>query len=47
MASVTIKARSFARHDILAMYKECLTLVRKFPSVKRDEMYQDVRLGEP
>ncbi|KAA0171953.1 hypothetical protein FNF28_00270 [Cafeteria roenbergensis] len=43
MASVTIKARRFARGDILGMYKECLTLVRSFPSIKREELFQDIR----
>lgn len=46
MASVTIRARTFARGDILGMYKECLTLVRSFPSIKRDELYEDIRTGE-
>ena len=46
MASVTIKARRFARGDILGMYKECLTLVRSFPSIKREELFQDIRTGE-
>lgn len=46
MASVTIRARSFARGDILGMYKECLTLVRSFPSIKRDELYEDIRTGK-
>jgi len=25
------------------MYKECLTLVRSFPSIKREELFQDIR----
>ena len=45
MASVTIRARSFAKHDILKLYKQCLFLVKRFPSVKREALYHDIRAG--
>jgi hypothetical protein len=44
--AVTIPIRAFSRSEILQLYKECLTLIRAFPSIKRDELYEDIRTGE-
>lgn len=44
-AAVTIPIRAFSRSEILQLYKQCLTLIRTFPSIKRDELYEDIRAG--
>lgn len=43
MASVTITRREFSRGEIMSLYKQCLTLMRVFPSIKRDALYEDIR----
>jgi hypothetical protein len=45
MASITIRARSFLRQDVLKLYRQCLVHVRVFPSVKREALYHDIRAG--
>jgi hypothetical protein len=36
---------NLSRQKILGIYRECLSLAKRFPSVKRDALVQDIRAG--
>jgi hypothetical protein len=38
-------ARSLQRHQVLGLYRQLLLHARRFPSIKRDSMVEDIRIG--